>query len=137
MPSIAASTQAKSCVSVKQKAPGQNGGDGLGLSTSTSRQRWGPPRVLIQAECPVDVNRTVPVELQLILNSDVGQPGCISACILPCGFSQFCSLHHQRKPERFAFAKGFIECSHLFFVKEDNAIVLVSPSDHRVADVIR
>ena len=27
--------------------------------------------------------------------------------------------------------------SHLFFVKEDNAIVLVSPSDHRVADVIR
>ena len=27
--------------------------------------------------------------------------------------------------------------SHLFFVKEDNTIVLVSPSDHRVADVIR
>jgi hypothetical protein len=27
--------------------------------------------------------------------------------------------------------------SHSFFVKEDNAIVLVSPNDHRVADVIR
>jgi hypothetical protein len=27
--------------------------------------------------------------------------------------------------------------SHSFFVKEDNAIVLVSPSDRRVADVIR
>ena len=32
MPSIAAGTQAESCLSVKQKAPGQNGGDGLGLS---------------------------------------------------------------------------------------------------------
>jgi hypothetical protein len=30
MPSIAASTQAESCVSVKQKAPGQDGGDGAG-----------------------------------------------------------------------------------------------------------
>src|ERR1700722_6832184 len=27
--------------------------------------------------------------------------------------------------------------SHSFFVKEGNAIVLVSPNDHRVADVIR
>ncbi len=27
--------------------------------------------------------------------------------------------------------------SHSFFVKEDNAIVLVSPNDRRVADVIR
>src|SRR5262249_27462985 len=27
--------------------------------------------------------------------------------------------------------------SHLFFMKENNAIVLVSPSDRRVADVIR
>jgi hypothetical protein len=27
--------------------------------------------------------------------------------------------------------------SHSFFVKDDNVIVLVSPNDHRVADVIR
>ena len=44
MPSIAASTQAESCVSVKQKAPGQNGGDGLGLSYEHVQARWGPPR---------------------------------------------------------------------------------------------
>ena len=51
MPSIAASTQAESCVSVKQKTPGQNGGDGLGLSYEHVQARWGPPRVLIHAEC--------------------------------------------------------------------------------------
>jgi hypothetical protein len=40
MPSIAASTQAESCVSVKQKAPGQDGGDGLGLSYEHVQAGW-------------------------------------------------------------------------------------------------
>jgi hypothetical protein len=64
MPSIAASTQAESCVSVKQKAPGQDGGDGLGLSYEHVHAGWGPPRVLIQAECPADVNRTTRARAQ-------------------------------------------------------------------------
>ena len=63
MPSIAASTQAESCVSVKQKAPGQNGGDGLGLSYEHVQARWGPPRVLFR-RMPGDVNRTTRARAQ-------------------------------------------------------------------------
>ena len=64
MPSIAASTQAESCVSVKQKAPGQNGGDGLGLSYEHVQAKVGSTSRTYSGRMPADVNRTTRARAQ-------------------------------------------------------------------------